>query len=511
MILGKSLSETAKRYPDKVAIIYEGHSWSYRQLNSRVNKLAGVLSAMGLKKHDKVAILAKNGNEYLESYYALAKLGIWLVGINYRLQIPEIATRLTHSDATAIILGPEFTEKFMELSPEGRKVFADRILVLGDHVSPGMHAYEDSLENSTEAEPQTFIEPEDPLYIGYTAGTTGLSKGAIISNRAIVSGFQYKIMVNHFSQDDITLNPGPFWHSAPRDVASLHLYLGGTTVIMREFHAEEYLSLVEKYRVTNSFLIPTMFKMINELPGNERYDTSSLRLLISGGAPLPILLKEAAIKRFGPIIHECYASTETRVITSISPEEMAGKKRSVGRPIRDVEVRILDEKGKNVSSGKVGEIFLRGPSLFSGYYKNDKKTQESYRNGWFTLGDMGRFDEEGYLYIVDRKQDMVISGGENIYPSEVEEVLRAHPKVAEVAVIGIPDEKWGEVLKAFVVLKRGETTNEEEILNFCKSRLADYLKPKSIEFVSELPRNPVGKILKRVLREPYWKESEFKV
>jgi acyl-CoA synthetase (AMP-forming)/AMP-acid ligase II len=511
MILGKSLSESATRYPDKVAIIFEGHRWTYRQLNSRVNRLSGVLSSMGLKKNDKAAMLAKNGNEYLESYYAMAKLGIWMVPINYRLQLPEIEMRLTHSDARAIILGAEYVEKFISLSSELRKAFADRILVLGDAAPSGMNSYEGVLKNSTEAEPQIFIEPEDPLYIGYTAGTTGLSKGAIISNRSIVSGFKNKILERHFTKDDITLNPGPFWHSAPRDGASLHLYLGATTVIMREFHAEEFLSAVEKYRVTNGFIVPTMFRMLIDLPGNERYDTSSLRLLISGGAPLPVQLKEACIKRFGPILFESYASTETRVIASISPEEMSRKIRSVGRPSRDVKIRILDERGNDLSSGRVGEIYVRGPSLFSGYYKDEKKTQESYRNGWFTLGDMGRFDEEGYLYIVDRKQDMVISGGENIYPSEVEEVLRAYPKVAEAAVIGIPDEKWGEVLKAFIVLKPGETADEKEILFFCATRLADYLKPKSIEFVSELPRNPAGKILKRVLREAYWKGSEFKV
>ena len=511
MILGKSLSESATRYPDKAAIIFEGNRWTYRQINSRVNRLSGFLSSMGLKKNDKVAMLAKNGNEYLESYYAMAKLGIWMVPINYRLQQPEMALRLTHSDAKAVILGSEYVERFMGLSSEVKKAFADRLLVLGEVAPPGMHSYEGVLKNSTEAEPQISIEPEDPLYIGYTAGTTGLSKGAIISNRAIVAGFKNKILERHFTKDDITLNPGPFWHSAPRDGASLHLYLGATTVIMREFYAEEFLSSVEKYRVTNGFLVPTMFRMLIDLPGNERYDTSSLRLLVSGGAPLPVQLKEACIKRFGPILLEGYASTETRVIASISPEEMGRKIRSVGRPSRGVRVRILDERGKDLPSGKVGEIYVRGPSLFSGYYKDEKKTQESFRNGWFTLGDMGRLDEDGYLYIVDRKQDMVISGGENIYPSEVEEVLRAHSKVAEAAVIGVPDEKWGEVLKAFVVLKPGETTNEREILFFCATRLADYLKPKSIELVPELPRSPVGKILKRVLREPYWKGSEFKV
>jgi acyl-CoA synthetase (AMP-forming)/AMP-acid ligase II len=434
-----------------------------------------------------------------------------MVPINYRLQPPEMAIRLVHSDAKAIILGPEYVERFQELESEVRKAFAERILVLGDGGAQGMFSYESLLERSTEEEPKTFIEPEDPLYIGYTAGTTGRSKGAIITNRAIVSGFLYKALDYGFTRNDITLNPGPFWHSAPRDFASVHLYLGGTAVIMREFRVEEFLSLVERYRVTNGFLVPTMYRMIMDFPGNERYDTSSLRTLLSGGSALPTSLKEECIRRFGPILHEFYGATETRVISNIFPHEMKRKTRSVGRPIWDLDIRILDTDGNDLPPGKVGEIYIQGPSLFSGYYKNEEKTRESFRGSWFTLGDMGRVDEEGYLYIVDRKQDMVISGGENIYPSEIEEVLRAHPKVSEAAVIGVPHPKWGEVLKAFIILKPGAVAGEAEILDFCSSRLADYLKPKSIEFVVEFPRNPVGKILKRELRKPYWKDTEFKV
>ncbi len=512
MILGKSLTRSARLYPDKISLIFDGRHWTYRQLNSRVNRLANLFTSLGLRKGDKVAMLARNGNEYIETYYALAKIGIWMVPINYRLQPSEIALRLTHSDTQAIILGTEYVDRFLELNPEAKKNIGDRILVLGDSNPPhGFPSYETLLAKIQDQEPEIFIEPEDPLYIGYTAGTTGRSKGAIITNRAILSGFLYKTLDYGFNKNDITLNPGPFWHSAPRDFACLHLYLGGTAVIMKEFRAEEYLATVEKHKVTNGFLVPTMYKMITDLPGNKRYDTSSLRILLSGGSPLPTPVKESCVQRFGPILHEFYAATETRIMTNISPEEMEKKGRSVGRPIWDVEIRILDDEGKDLPTGEVGEIFVRGPSLFSGYYKDEEKTQECYRNGWFTLGDMGRFDEEGYLYIVDRKQDMVISGGENIYPSEIEDVVLAHPKVAEAAVIGIPHEKWGEALKAFLVLKPGEKATEEEILRFCATRLADYLKPKSVEFVSELPRSPVGKVLKRVLRELYWKESEFKV
>ncbi len=512
MLLGKSLTRIAKYYPEKVAIFFNGKYWTYSQLNSRVNRLANVFSSIGLKKGDKVAILARNCNEYIETYYALAKLGIWMVPINYRLRPVEIDYRLIHSDSKAIVLGPEYLEKFLELDFETKKKFSERILVLGDTKLPdGFLSYEILLTQSRDYEPQVCIEPEDPLYIGYTAGTTALSKGAIISNRAIVSGFLYKILEYGFNKNDITLNPGPFWHSAPRDFACLHLYIGGTVVIMREFQVKEFLTLVEKHRVTNGFLVPTMYKMLIDFPGNERFNTSSLRILISGGSPLPTPVKEACIQRFGNILHEFYGATETRVITNISPEEIRKKIRSVGRPIWDMEIRVLDENGNDLPPGQVGEIFIRGFTLFSGYYKDENKTREAYRDGWFTLGDMGKTDEEGYLYIIDRKTDMIISGGENIYPSEIEDIILSHPKVSDVAVIGIPHEKWGEAVKAFIILKPGEKATEEEIIKFCSTRLPDYLKPKYIEFVSDFPRNSVGKILKRVLREEYWKECEFKV
>jgi acyl-CoA synthetase (AMP-forming)/AMP-acid ligase II len=403
-------------------------------------------------------------------------------------------------------------EKFLEFDFETKKKFSERILVLGDTKLPeGCLSYEKLLTQYKDYEPQIWIEPEDPLYIGYTAGTTALSKGAIISNRAIVVGFLYKILQYGFNNNDTTLNPGPFWHSAPRDFACLHLYIGGTVIIMREFQPGEFLTLVEKYRVTNGFLVPTMYKMLIDFPGNEKFNTSSLRILLSGGSPLPTPVKEACIKRFGNILHEFYGATETRVITSISPEEIKKKTRSVGRPIWDMEIRILDENGNELPLGQVGEIFIRGFTLFSGYYNDENKTQEAYRDGWFTLGDMGKIDEEGYLYILDRKADMIISGGENIYPSEIEDVILSHPKVSEVAVIGIPHEKWGEAVKAFIILKPGEKATEEEIIKFCSTHLADYLRPKYIEFVSDFPRNSAGKILKRVLREKYWKENEFKV
>lgn len=512
MLMGKALARSAQRHPDKTAVICEDRSWTYRQFNARVNRLAHTLSDLGLAKGGKLAVLALNGPEYLEIYHATAKLGVWMVPINHRLKAPEIAYRIIHSQASGLVLGPEFTALYDSLPSEARRAVAGRLLVLGQGPAvPGTYGYEELLAASREEEPEVDLHPEDILFIGYTGGTTGRSKGALTPNRAIVAGYLYKVLDYGLGQGEVALNPGPFWHTAPRNFTSLALYMGGTAVVVKRFDPAEYLRLVQKHRVTYSFLVPTMFSAILALPDHRAYDTSSLKVLLSGGSPLPTPVKEAALERFGTVLNEFYAATETLIITSIASRDMRRKKRSVGPPAWDVFLKLLDEHGREVPPGQVGEIYIQGPSLFSGYFRDPEKTNQSFRDGWFTLGDLGRLDEEGYLYIVDRRTDMVISGGENIYPSEVEEVLLKHPKVAEAAVIGVPDATWGEVLKAVVVLKPGQSSSYEELKEFCAQHLADYLKPRSVDFVAELPRSPVGKVLKRKLRDEYWGASEFKV
>ncbi|MCB2193274.1 MAG: long-chain-fatty-acid--CoA ligase [Deltaproteobacteria bacterium] len=512
MLMGRALARSAQRHPHKTAVIFEDRSWTYSEFNARVNRLAHALSSLGMNKGDKLAVLALNGNEYLEIYHATAKLGVWMVPINHRLKAPEVAYRISHSQASGLVLGPEFVLLYDSLPAEARKAVADRLLILGqDPAENGAHGYEELLAASGEDEPLVDLHPEDILFIGYTGGTTGRSKGALTSNRAIVAGYLYKVLDYGLGKGGVALNPGPFWHTAPRNFTSLALYMGGTAVVMRRFDPTQYLRLVEQHKVTYSFLVPTMFSAILGLEGHQDYDTSSLMMLTSGGSPMPTPLKEAALERFGPVLYEFYGATETLIMTNITAENMLRKKRSVGPPAWDVFLRLLDEHGNEVPTGQVGEIFIQGPSLFSGYYRDPEKTAEAYKDGWFTLGDMGKLDEDGYLYIVDRRTDMVISGGENIYPSEVEEVLLSHPKVAEAAVIGVPDPTWGEVLKAILVLKKGQSSSLEELQDFCAQHLADYLKPRSVDFVEELPRSPVGKVLKRKLRDQYWTDSEFKV
>jgi acyl-CoA synthetase (AMP-forming)/AMP-acid ligase II len=509
MILGRCLARNARLSPRKVALrAADGRSWTYEALNERVNRLANALLAHGIARGKRVAILDRNGPEYLETYFAAGMVGAWLVAINFQLKPADIAYRLEHSGAGALFVGTEFLPLVRALPPAVLAALEGRVWVIGEE-EKGYPGYEALLDEGAAVAPGCNVEPEDVLYVGYTSGTTGSPKGALVSHRAIVGGYLYKALDYGLGAEDVSLCPGPFWHSAPRDFASLALYLGGTCVVIRGFDAAEYAALVERYRVSYSFMVPTMLQML--AAADVRHDLSSLRVLISGGSPLPTPVKRRVLEQLGPILHEFYGATETRIITSISARELEVKKRSVGRAIRDVELCILDEARKAVPVGTVGEVFVRGPGLFSGYLDDPERTRNSHHGDWFSLGDVGRQDEEGFLYLVDRKQDTIISGGENIYPNEVEEVLLAYPGVREAAVIGVPDPKWGELVTAIVVPHPGVAIDPKELIAFCGERLPGYMKPRRVDFVESLPRNAVGKILRRVLREPHWKSAEANI
>jgi acyl-CoA synthetase (AMP-forming)/AMP-acid ligase II len=482
----------------------DGRGLTYAELRERVLRLSAALGGRGIGHGDRLAILDRNGVEYLESYFAAGSAGIWLVPLNFHLKPADIALRLRHSEAKALLVGEEFLPVVRALPDEPGLVPKDRIWVIGR--AADFPSYEELVAEGASRSADHHVAPEDILYIGYTSGTTGSPKAAMISHRAIVVGYLYKALEYGLDENDISLCPGPFWHSAPRDFASLAIYLGGCCVVTRGFDPREYLRMVEQHRVTFSFMVPTMFQMLAS--ADQAADTSSLRVLISGGSPLPTALKERVVARFGPILREFYGATETRIITSISSAELQRKPRSVGRPARDVEVRILDDSRSEVPTGEVGEVFVRGPGLFSGYLGDPERTRSAFHGDWFSLGDLGRLDDEGYLYLVDRKQDMIISGGENIYPNDVEEVLLAFPGVKEAAVIGVPDLTWGELVVAIVVPEAGVAIDSEALMQFCGARLPGYMKPRRIEIAETLPRNAVGKVLRRVLREPYWRAAE---
>lgn len=497
MILGRSLARNARLYPQRAAIIDErGAALTHAAFAERVWRLADALSRRGLGKASRVALLARNSPDYLVVHFALAALGAWTVPINYGLKPADIDFRLRHAEVEALFVAREFLAEVDALAVATRSRLAGRVFVTD---GAGADCLAALVAEGRPLAPDVSLSPEDTLYIGYTSGTTGAPKGALVSHRAIVVGFLYKALAYGLTERDVTLNPGPYWHSAPRDFAALALYLGGTAVVPERFDAEQYLALVERYRVSNSFLVPTMIARIVASPHLEKRDTSSLRAIISGGAPLPTAVKERALAVFGPVITEFYGATETRIITTISADELATRERSVGRPVHDVEVAILDEDGRAAPAGAVGEVFIRGPGLFSGYWRDPQRTAAAHRGEWVSLGDMGRLDADGYLYLVDRKQDMIISGGENIFPNDIEECLERHPGVKEAAVVGAPDDQWGEIVVAYVV-PNGKPPAPDALAAHCAAHLPSYMKPRRIEFCDSLPRNATGKLLRRELR-----------
>lgn len=511
MILGGSLKRNALVYRDKPAIVEpEGRTLTHGQLADRVFRLANAFLSAGLSKSTNVAIIARNSAAYLETYFACGVIGACVVPINFHLGKLDVERRLAHSESRAIIIDLEFLPLLDNLPAGLVDALQGRIYLLGDSKhgsSASPIRIEAAISGAPTTPPEISVHPEDPLYIGYTSGTTGPPKGAVISHRAIVVGFLYKALECALDESDVNYDPGPFWHSAPRDFASLAVYLGGTAIVTRNFEPREYMRVVDQYRVTNSFLVPTMLQMLSDTPMEPDQDLSSLRLFISAGSPLPTSVKERIIGRFGPILFESYGATETRMITSIKADELRKLKRCVGRATRDVEICVVDPNGAAVENGTVGEIFVKGPGLFTGYFNDPEQTRLSHRGAWFSLGDMGRMDDDGYLYLVDRKQDMIISGGENIFPNDIEEVVAAHPGVKEVTVIGTPHRVWGEQVTAIVVPKSDAPVNVESVLEFAAARLPSYMKPRRVEFIDELPRNPTGKVLRAVLREHYRKDE----
>ncbi len=498
----------AKHFPDRTAIVFGDSRFSWRDWNGRINQLAHALRALGLGRGDKVAVMLHNCHQILEVGQAAMKTGVVTVPLNYRLRAREIQYIVDNADARVLIVGAELLPEILPIVAELNGIVDGGHLLVGDGSPPApFRDYEELLA----AQPSA--EPGDPAPAGinsmiYTSGTTGRPKGvyrpggidpAIILS--IVQGFGLEM------GNEVHIVPAPLYHSAPGLGATLTIVLGGTLVVMDKFDPERFLALVERERVTSSFVVPTILKRILALPDDvkRRYDRSSLRSLIVGAAPFPVETKKAAIAYFGDCIYEYYGSTDAGLNTILAPSEQAARPASCGKPVGGSEIRILDDDGNALPAGAVGNIYLSNALVKSmQYYKDPEKTREAFRGDYMTVGDMGYLDDEGYLYIVDRKTDMVISAGVNIYPAEIEEAIHEHPAVLDVAVIGVPNEEWGEELKAVVQLRPGARASADEIIDFCRERLADYKRPRTVDFVAEVPRNPSGKLLKREIRAPYW-------
>ncbi|MEK3934826.1 long-chain-fatty-acid--CoA ligase [Sporosarcina sp. FSL W7-1349] len=511
LTVGNMIRQNALKFGDKPAVIFQGKTTSYRQLNERANRLANTFRSRGYEKGDKVAVLMKNNAAYVDMIAGLSKIGVVIVPMNYRLVGREIEYILQNSDSRGLIVTAEYESELDSIQTVGEM---DTILVVGGTSTEGRLDYETTIQSASDEEPEAEVDEKDTFYIGYTSGTTGKPKGVVISQRSRVltgmaAAYEYKI-----DESDVHLVAGPIYHAAPWIFLVMQLIVGGTLVIHETFEAEQVLSDIEKYHITNAFLAPTMYSFITNVKEEvkAKYDLSSIRVLISAGSPLATKSKEDILAFFpGVDLHEFYGSTESAITLNIKPKDIENKERSVGHPFPLVDCLILDENKEPVKPGEIGELYFKGPYLLDEYYRNPEDTQASFYQGYFSVGDMAMQDEEGFYYIVDRKKDMLISGGVNIYPRDIEEVLYTHPDIIEAAVIGVPHPVWGEAVKAIVVLREGAALTEQDVIDFCEGKMAGYKKPKSVSFLPELPRNPSGKILKTSLRDEYWEKEQSKI
>lgn len=520
MNVGKLLTKSAQTYPDKLAIAHGAKRLNYAQFNARSNRMANALYKLGLKQGDNVALLQYNYPEMLESMFACFKAGCGAVPINWRLHPKEFAFIMDHSEAKAAVLSPEFNEAILEVRDRIPNV---RSLITLGHAEGELLDYEALLSRESNDFEDTVVHPDDLAWLFYTSGTTGLPKGAMLTHRnllAMTMNF-YADICPGFGPDDVILHAAPLSHGSGC-YALPNVGKGAANIILesKSFDPELIFKTIQEYRVTNMFAAPTMIKLMVDSPAVDQYDHSSLKSLNYGGAPMLVEDLKQAMSKLGPCLVQLFGQAESPMtITYLphqdhvqegSPEQMK-RLSSAGMPRTDVEVKIFDSDENELPPGETGEIVTRSDLVMKGYWRNPEATADTIKNGWLHTGDMGYLDDGGYLFIMDRSKDMIISGGENIYPREIEEVLIKHPAVREVAVIGVPDTKWGEAIKAVVSLNAGESASEEALIHFCRDHIASYKKPKTVDFVNELPKNNYGKILKRELREKYWQGKDRKV
>lgn len=497
------LERNVERFPDKEALICGERRLTYRMVQKRVDGLAKGLQRLGIKKGDVVAILLYNCPEYIEITFAVNKLGGTWLPLNYRLAGAEIAYILNHSEAKLLISEMEFSpviEGIRRDIPGVRKFIG-----IGGEVPQGWMSYDAVVkENEGATVSHALVDLDDLQRLMYTSGTTAHPKGVMITYGNLYWKNIGHILMFDLNPEDKTLVAGPLYHVGGMDLpATGTLYVGGSLIILKRFEPVVVLEMIQTEKITNTWFAPAMVNILFQEPTFDQYDVRSLRFIIDGGEKMPLPLINKIKEKFPSTwFADAYGLTETvSGDTFLSWDKVVEKIGSVGKPVVQLRVRTVDEQGKDVAPGQLGEIVLRGPKVFKGYWKNPEATAEALKNGWFHTGDIGKLDEEGYLYIEDRKKDIIISGGENIASLEVERVIYQMPQVLETAVVGIPHPKWLEVPKAYVVLKKGESLSGEEIIAQCSTELAKFKVPKEIEFIDSLPRNPSGKVLKRELRD----------
>lgn len=493
------LANHAESIPNKTAVICGDRALDYAALSRRASRAANVFTGLGLREDDRVAWMSFNSIEGSEIGNGLRRAGMIIVPVNYRLRGSEIAYVINDSGARIAAAGPDHVDAMNDARAEvGGDV---KFVAVGDRVPEGWLSYRALMEHAQDS----FAGGDASLLASmiYTSGTTGNPKGAWRPNGVDVANVLQVMSIFELEQSDVHLYCGPGYHSGVGFFGALHTLLGSTIVIEPKFEADEALDLIERHRVTTTFMAPTLLKRLVDAQERKPRDVSSLRAVILGAAPCPYPLKVRAVKAIGNVLWEFYGATETGVNTVLRPEDQLRKPGSCGTAVPGQEIRIARDDGSEASPGEPGELMVRNTWLAE-YYHRPEATKNSLHDGFFSVGDVAYRDEEGYYYICDRRIDMIISGGANIYPAEVEAVLHAHPSVMDAAVIGVPDDEFGEAVKAVVQLRPGARATSEELIEFCAERIAGYKKPRSVDFVDELPRDAAGKLLKRRLRERYW-------
>ena len=498
--------------PGRPAIIFDGQTITFEELAKRVNRLANGLSEMGVGPGDRVATMSVNTNQCIEAYFAAAQLDAIYVPINFRAKTDELAQMLQIVEPSCLLMG----ERYLSLVPESSQSSV-KIILLDGEATNGRKSYEALLAESSPDQTH-FPEAgdEDTTVIMFTAGTTGVPKGVMLTHDSFSSYILATVEPADPDVEESNLITVPFYHIAGLQAALAAVYGGRTLVVMRQFDPEEWLRLVQENQANRAMLVPTMLKHLMEHPNFSDYDLSSLSVITYGAAPMPLEVIREAIGRFpGARFINAFGQTETAsTITMLppddhvldgTPEEIETKLKrltSIGKPLDDVEVSIVGEDGQAVTVGETGEIVARGSRMMAGYWQEEAATRDTMRDGWIYTGDLGYQDQDGYIFLSGRAKDFIKRGGEMISPEEVEQVLRSHPDLDDAAVIGVPDVEWGEEVRAVVVGRSGRVT-EEQIIEFCRDRLAGFKRPRSVVFVRELPRNVMGKVLKRDLREEF--------
>ncbi|MBI2208415.1 long-chain-fatty-acid--CoA ligase [Candidatus Woesearchaeota archaeon] len=494
MTLVSSFNKTFEAYKGKAAIEFDNNEVTFDEVNKRANEVANALSKAGIGKGDRVAIFLSNSMELVYFFVGALKNGSIVVPMNISFKGMEVKYMLNDSGAKAVLTDKETLPIIKNVLPELKGL--KHIITAG---CSEFTDFNDFISGASDGEPGVEINGEDGSIIFYTSGTTGRSKGALLSHRNMESDLDALKEAWRLTDKDRLLLALPLYHIHGLGVALCGSFYNGYSLVLRKrFDAEETLKLIQDKKCTLFMGVPTMYIKILEV--NEKYDTSSMRLFISGSAPLSAETFKEFKEKFGHNILERAGMSETNMNFS-NPYHGKRKPGTVGLPLKGVKVKIVGKNFREVPKGREGDILIKGPNVFKGYWNAPEKTKESFHDGWFITGDVGKIDNDGYITFLGRSKDLIISGGLNIYPAEVEEVVNSHPAVLESAIIGVPDKYFGEAVKVFVVLKKGKKAAEEEIIAYCKEKLASYKKPKYVEFIDALPKNSMGKVQKNVLRE----------